>query len=179
MADEVGLLRHESGVLLDGDTGEIVEWPEGLGGDRLEWLMAQHRSATEQRDAWEVERSGWGRALEAILDVTGERSYSGDDFNVRRVNASTTRFVTGDRVREMLEIGTLNQEQIDALNEEGVTRYNVATVERLRDADEPVLSGVEASALIQTSERKGYVKTSRLVRESTMQSEERKPDDAG
>lgn len=180
MADEsVGLQRHASGVLIDGDTGEILEWPEGLGGDRTEWLMAQHVNATEQEKAWKIEKGTWGRGLELILEESEQRGYAGTEFKVNRVNASVTRYVTGERVRELLYDGTLNQEQVDALNEEGVSRYNVATVERLRDGDEPVLTRSEASAMISTSDRKGYVKTTRIVRESTMKAEERKTEDEG
>lgn len=56
------------GLVIDPDTGEVVEWPDGWAGDRIEHLLAAYHEAALNLDGWQARigqlKAALGRQLE-------------------------------------------------------------------------------------------------------------------
>lgn len=89
------------GVIIDDDTGEIVEKPEGFKQELLAWLQIQHRNASEQDKGWSMEKGALNRAL---LRHMGEvrRIQNGDLVSSVRGGGATRTFLR-DKWREDME----------------------------------------------------------------------------
>lgn len=60
-------------IVVNEETGEIVEWPEGAG-DRLEALVMRCRQAQENADGWKQAEAVLKRAIGRLLDEAGVKS---------------------------------------------------------------------------------------------------------
>lgn len=65
------------GLLIDADTGEIIEWPEGVTTDRFEWMKQKMIEAGAQMRRWEALGGFYKQALGRMLDQMGVKKHEG------------------------------------------------------------------------------------------------------
>lgn len=148
-------------ILVDEETGEVLEWPNGIGpDDQLEWLQAQHRAALDEETAWRQAKGAYARAIGRKLRDMGLSRYSSDEYRSRWNSGRQTRRCTDERAREALEERVITQEQLDALREHAVKEYDLEKLEELVRGG--VLNEFQAAYLTVISYANGYVVTERV-----------------
>lgn len=156
MAD---LIRHED-LIADEDTGEVLQWPEGIGPDRMEYLMAQHREAAVQESLWEMRKSTLSRVMEAQLGELGARNYTGYHHKAVHYAGGTERKARAMRLREALQWGVINREQFDAILETCARDLDPGEIQDR--VAEGLINQEQADYLIDKTPRVGHVRTSAL-----------------
>jgi hypothetical protein len=65
------------GLLIDAETGEVLEWPAGMTGDRFEWVKQRMIEAGAQMRRWEALGGFYKQALGRMLDQMGVKKHEG------------------------------------------------------------------------------------------------------
>jgi hypothetical protein len=65
------------GLLIDEDTGEVLDWPEGVTGDRFEWIKSRMIEANAQKTRWDQLCGYYKQALGRMLDEMGVKKHEG------------------------------------------------------------------------------------------------------
>ena len=61
-------------LVVDGKTGEILEWPEGISQDRFDWITNQARQAEDNMKGWERALILYKLTLGQLLTESGKKS---------------------------------------------------------------------------------------------------------
>lgn len=155
------LIRHED-FIADEETGEVLQWPEGIGPDRMEYLMAQHRESAVQESLWATRKSTMSRVMEAQLGELGARNYTGNDYKAVHYAGGTDRRARAMRLREALQWGIVNLETYDAILGRCARDLDPDEIEAM--LAERLITVEQADYLIDKTPRAGHVRTQALPR---------------
>lgn len=61
-------------VVIDSETGEILEMPPGFSGDQLEWFVVRARQAREQEQTWKAAGGYFRKVIGGLLTQAGEKT---------------------------------------------------------------------------------------------------------
>lgn len=145
--DKQTAIRFLDGLVIDEDTGEILEWPDGfLGGDRVASLMGAYHDAKEQAERWEVTANLVKFALTRIAEETGARKLTDESGTVTLVAEGKTRKVPANRLTTARQAELLSDDQVAYVAISAAKELDVAAVETALGmiATELYASNVEA-----------------------------------
>lgn len=158
---EARTLTRIGEVLVDEDTGEIVEFPAGA--DRFEYLQVQHLFAKQQEEEWLEAKRAYARLLGRMLDEQQVRALGTPSGRTRAVAGSTIRKSEARAVRDAQRVELLTAEQAARLLIEAAGALDVEVVERLIKefaGEDEAYAGRLRLVLIGETPRAGYVTTS-------------------
>lgn len=156
-------LTRVGDLLIDDETGEILEWPAGVEPEgRLEWLQAQHKNAVEEEGRWKETKQSYSRALDAQLTRLGARQYVGDAHKSWAVAEGVTRDAPAERLRELLALEAVKPSEARELMWLLASDLDVKRIEqsvRNGKVERPI-----ADFLIVKGTRAGYVRTDKVAK---------------
>ena len=89
-------------ALVDEETGEVLEWPEGISSDRFEWLTLQAIRAQQNIAGWEQNLGILKRALGWMLSKADQRAIK-TQYGTPRWASRVDREARPERVPQVLE----------------------------------------------------------------------------
>jgi hypothetical protein len=92
-------------IVVDNETGEVIEWPEDLTTwqQKASHLMSRYHQAQEEEKAWTNYRRFLGSILATMLNDQQLESYTDDDLGLRTaVKRRTTEKAEPPKVAEIL-----------------------------------------------------------------------------
>lgn len=132
---EIDVFRTEDGFLIDTDSGEVLEWPEGItAANRLDYLIARAEEAGRNERSWKSFKDALRRRIGADLDRLDARSYRSPYGTARWQAGRESAMAPVERVPEVAEIFELAREDVDRLMA-CVTALDVGHLEALRQAE--------------------------------------------
>ena len=100
-------------LVIDEETGEILETPEGIG-DPLEWLTHKTNEAIRAGKAWEGIAGMYKKALGELLNKAGVKSMK-TQYGAPGWRSRPNRKVRVDRLPDVIKDYELTHAQIEAL----------------------------------------------------------------
>jgi len=143
--------------VVDEETGELLDWPDGIGPDRIDALQSAHLLAREQEAQWKLAKQAMGRAVGAALGRLGLRRFDGDRYRSWVVADSEVAQVTERRVMEALDAEILSLDELERLRSMAVREYDPKTVSALVQSGD--LSERAAKFIVTRIARAGYTQT--------------------
>ena len=146
-------------LVVDESTGEIVQWPEGVGAgpNRLKFIIREHAAASQAIKDYEVTKSSLARAAGLILEESNVKSLATD---IGKVTA-----VAGHEKTEAPATRVVDAVQAELLTDDEATSLLLAAAKELdTKAVEAWISRIESEprqkllrlALLNKSQTKGY-----------------------
>lgn len=102
-------------LLVDEETGEILEWPADAGADRLEYLGRQRAEARRQESAWRQLGGFHGRLLLALLEAEQLDAYNGASVRILRQPGRDNRYGDPAKIPQAWRRFELTPVQLDAI----------------------------------------------------------------
>lgn len=101
-------------LLIDEETGEVLEWPAGSGADRLAYLTRQCVEAQRAVKAWETALNAYRAAIGRLLDDAGIDSVR-TQHGAAAIRNRTNRVGRPERVPDVADRYELRREQVEAI----------------------------------------------------------------
>lgn len=120
-------------LVIDPDTGEILQWPVDLSVGRVEFLQQQHAEALQQEKAWELRKQHLSRALGDEIAQTDGRVLITAGYKTTWVAPKDREKLLRSRMDEALQWKVINQEQYDEIMERDLADRDEFKVGVLRD----------------------------------------------
>lgn len=171
MTDEQIGLRVDD-LLIDEETGEVLEWPPGWSADRLAVLIENHEFADRQMKQWDKTKRAYKLALSRMLDELGVKSTSADTGRATWVADGVTSRSPAANVRKAVNLELLTDEQATELLIEAakeldpklVAQWVNDQVAKFPDASMESWAARALTVLIDESPRSGYVRVTPAAR---------------
>lgn len=119
-------------LIIDQDSGEILEWPVDLKVDRWEWLARQAAETTAQEKAWKAAGGFFRRLLLGYLEAEQLDRYTGADVKFARRNGQDRRWADPAKLDEVKERYELTRSQLIAIRSTA-NRYNKKNLQALEE----------------------------------------------
>lgn len=156
-------LTHIDDLVVDPETGEIIQWPADVGPSRIDYLQAAYVEAREEESAWKLTKQGLGRALDQHLGDAGVASYNGAAWRSTHVVVKDAFKIYRPTVELLVAAKVINGEQADELAERTAAMLDEF---KLEAADAMVeagsLTAEQRDLLIVREPRASYVRTGKL-----------------
>jgi len=94
-------------LLIDEETGEVLEWPEGVSGDKFEWLTLRAKQAQANIDGWKAVEAHLRRALGHML---GDQRSIKTAYGTPRWASRVDRIAKPERVPKVVQEFELSRE---------------------------------------------------------------------
>lgn len=111
--DGVSAIRIDD-LLIDEATGEVLEWPAGMRGERVEYLTRRCVEAQAAMKAWEVAYNAYLAALGKMLTDAGVRSIK-TAWGTPSLRSRTDRRGRPERVPKVAARYELSPQQVQAI----------------------------------------------------------------
>lgn len=155
-------LTAVDGLLVDDDTGEVVEWPEGAPAfpvDRIEYLTRQAFGAQQAEKDSKLAYDTYRRAIGVLLSEYGEAALTTDAGRATRVSEGTQQKAPAPQVRAAVDAELMTNDQaMDLL----ITAAKELDVEAVRawvaKHAKPERAKALGAVLVVATPRAGYVR---------------------
>lgn len=113
MPDSKGSAVKIGDVIIDEQTGEILECPEGIG-DRMEWLTHLAVEAKDQEKTWASAGGMYRQAIGKLLDEAGQKRIA-TEYGIPGWRARLDRRAKPDNLPELIKEHELSEGQVNAV----------------------------------------------------------------
>lgn len=157
-------VSHINDLIVDDETGEILEWPSDMDGpSKLDIIQDAYVEARDEESAWQLRKQGLGRALSMMLRGLEVASYNGARWRSTHVAPKDAFKIYRPTVELLVAAKVINGEQVDELAERTAAMLDEFKIEA---ADAMVAAGTltaeQRDLLIVREPRASYVRTGKL-----------------
>jgi len=161
-ANGAGYFEKVGDLVIDPDTGEIIEFPENLAGaaERMAWLALQWEEANGQAKEWEATKARYTAAMDRLLTEMDVPGFKTERHSIRRQAGYAKAHI--EKLPEARITYELSDADTDLIILSGASALNAKRLEQLI-ASRPDLKDALLSLIDQT---KGFLRVERLRRQA-------------